>query len=285
MHQTSTVLMSPVHRSNSNVQNSGNVEDYINVLASLRQDGREEGGREVSVGVLQRSTSMPPSVFDNERGYPRRDRVRVCIRQNRGGSSYRSRHEGRRFSPSRSMDMVSGEEEEKDSLEHSYPQHRPRRNVVRERRGERRTFSSDEGIRFRQPPSPHLRSSAAAPAILLPMGEDEEETREGGGVADAVKSKLVQEGHLALVEVADKMPSELQEAILVDSLPPSCYNNLSHRVAELRRGHLAAGEDDASTGAVHWFEGKELWCMCVGRSCGVCVLEVQSCVSTGLQSA
>jgi len=52
------------------------------------------------------------------------------------------------------------------------------------------------------------------------MGEDEEETREGGGVADAVKSKLVQEGHLALVEVADKMPSELQEAILVDSLPP-----------------------------------------------------------------
>ena len=260
--QASAVLMSPVHRSNSNVQNSGNVEDYINVLASLSQDGREEGRREGAVGLLQRSTSMPPSVFDNERGYPRRDRVRVCIRQNRGGSSYRSHHEGRRFSPSRSMDAVSGEGEEKegDSLEHSYPQHRPRRNVVRERRGERRTFSSDEAVRFRQPASPHLRTSAAAAAILVPMGEDEEETR-GGGVADAVKSKLVEEGHLALVEVADKMPGELQEAILVDSLPPSCYNNLSHRVAELRRGHLASGEEDATTGAIHWFEG---------NGCGVC---------------
>jgi len=46
-------------------------------------------------------------------------------------------------------------------------------------------------------------------------------------------------------------------------------------VAELRRGHLAAGEDDASTGAVHWFEGKELWCMCVGGAI-LCKPDLQS---------
>ena len=245
--------MSPVHHSSSNVQTS--IEDHTNALTSPSQEGAE-GGVGGTIGLLQRSTSMPPSVFDNERSYPRRDRVRVCIRENRG--SARAHLDNRRFSPSRSLEVVGGEEEEGelDPLECSYA---PRRtNVAWERRRViRRPLPSDEGILCHHPP-PAPPPPPLPVTVLLPTGEERE--KEGGAVLDAVKSKLLEEGHLALVEVADKLPKELQEAILVDSLPISCYENLSQRVSELRRGHLASGEEDGSAGAIHWFEGV---CVCL----------------------
>lgn len=248
--------MSPVHHSSSNVQTSSSIEDHTNALISPSQEGAEEGAEEGvggTIGVLQRSTSMPPSVFDNERSYPRRDRVRVCIRENRG--SARAHLDNRRLSPSRSLVVVGGEEEEGelDPLECSYA---PRRtNVAWERRRViRRPLPSNEGIHRHHPP-PAPPPPPLPVTVILPTGEEREREGEGGAMLGAVKSKLLEEGHLALVEVADKLPKELQEAILVDSLPTSCYENLSQRVSELRRGHLASGEEDGSAGAIHWFEG------------------------------
>lgn len=252
VNQASAVLMSPVHHSSSNVQTSSSIEDHTNALTSPSQDGAE-GAVGGTIGLLQRSTSMPPSVFDNERSYPRRDRVRVCIRENRG--SARAYLDNRRFSPSRSLEVVGGEEEERelDPLECSYA---PRRtNAAWERRRViRRPPPSDEGIHCHHPP-PAPPPPPLPVTVILHTGEERERESGSGAVLDAVKSKLLEEGHLALVEVADKLPKELQEAILVDSLPASCYESLSQRVSELRRGHLASGEEDASPGAIHWFEG------------------------------
>ncbi len=56
------------------------------------------------------------------------------------------------------------------------------------------------------------------------------------------------------------MPPLLLIAILDGSLPDSFYENLTSRVGELKRGHLATSDADSSHGAIHWFEGV---CVCV----------------------
>ncbi len=77
---------------------------------------------------------------------------------------------------------------------------------------------------------------------------------------DLVQAKLSQEGYYFLVGVENLMSKGLQEAILSDSLPPSWYMQMRDRVGELKRGHLASGEDDSSPGAIHWYEGMLLAC-------------------------
>ena len=250
-----SLLMSPVHRSNSNIQGSSrNIENYISILASFSQpttggEGEGEGEEAGKAGPpgLQRSCSMPPNMF--EQG-PRRDRMRVCIRQNRG-----SRHD-RRFTSSHSEDPITrgeeeeGEEEGTSTLERTYPMHR-RRHGIR-----RRGYSMETGSRSVRPPSPLL-----GPGNIRPPAESDEEDRESEDdgkqvFLESVKHKLLDDGHLTLLSVAEKMPAGLHEAILDDSLPPGCYGNLATRVGELERGHLASGDADSSPGAVHWFEGE-----------------------------
>ncbi len=72
---------------------------------------------------------------------------------------------------------------------------------------------------------------------------------------DTVRSQLYEENRYALMDVVDRMPPPLLDAILEGALPDSFYENLVARVDELRRGHLASGDGDASHGAIHWFEG------------------------------
>ena len=266
--RSASLLMSPVHRSNSNIQgSSGNIENYISILASFSQpDGEEENTNSGSPG-LQRSCSMPPSMF--EQG-PRRDRMRVCIRQNRG-----SRHD-RHFTSSYSEDPITrgeedeGEEEGLSVLERTYPIHR-RRHGIR-----RRGYSMEASNRPVRPPSPLL-GMASALSPTETDDEDREEENEGKrAFVESVKHKLLGDGHLTLLNVADKMPPGLHGAILEDSLPSACYGNLAARIGELERGHLASGDADSSPGAVHWFEGGlvrvQYWgpkCLCILLMCPV----------------
>ena len=184
---------------------------------------------------------MPPSMFEHE---PRRDRARVCVRQGRRVDSLRTRYEGRRFRSSRSEDHITNEEEEEgdilSSMEHTYPRYR--RQVAF-----RRSHSADVAshTRVAHPPSP-----------LLGAADDDPTPEEENPMIESVKQKLLDDGHLTLLDVVDKMPKDLHEAILLDSVPTSSYETFSSRAAELRQGHLAAGEADATRGAVHWFEGR-----------------------------
>ena len=243
-----SLLMSPVHRSNSNVQGSSrNIENYISILASFSQPSGEEEAAGAGPPGLQRSCSMPPSMF--EQG-PRRDRMRVCIRQNRG-----SRHD-RRFTSSHSEDSITrgeeedeGEEEGTSVLERTYPMHR-RRHGIR-----RRGYSMEAGSRSVRPPSPLLGLAASLPPAETDEEDGESEDDGKQAFLESVKHKLLDDGHLTLLSIAEKMPAGLHEAILDDSLPPGCYGNLAARVGELERGHLASGDADSSPGAVHWFEG------------------------------
>ena len=72
---------------------------------------------------------------------------------------------------------------------------------------------------------------------------------------EQVQSRLQLDGYFDLVEVVSHMRRDLQEAILNEEVPFPWYEQMKGRVRELRRGHLARGEDDSSPGAIHWFEG------------------------------
>lgn len=78
---------------------------------------------------------------------------------------------------------------------------------------------------------------------------------------DQVQTKLNIEGYSELMVAVPLMRKDLQEAILNDMLPFSWYDVMKERVSELKRGHLARGEDDSTPGAIHWFEGELTSCL------------------------
>ncbi len=97
--------------------------------------------------------------------------------------------------------------------------------------------------------SPATTLSRAVPLSPVPPSPE---------LLDTVRAQLYEENRYALMDVVDRMPPPLLDAIMESSLPDSFYENLVARVDELRRGHLASGDGDASHGAIHWFEGTSL---------------------------
>lgn len=124
------MLMSPVHRSSSNVDTSG-------TIMALPSDHthHSEGEDDLEDPGIPRSYSMPPVMFDAENLRPSRDRERsgICIQRNQASRNHRKVLE------SRSEDELTtsggrneeGEEGATGQREHldSYP--RGRRNAFR----------------------------------------------------------------------------------------------------------------------------------------------------------
>ena len=94
-------LMSPVHRSSSNVDAASNIAIAASVMA---QEGFSEGDEDLDDTGIQRSASMPPAMFDDDdsnRATRNRERSGICI-QRRG-----SRHRQRIVLESRSEDELT----------------------------------------------------------------------------------------------------------------------------------------------------------------------------------
>ena len=89
-------------------------------------------------------------------------------------------------------------------------------------------------------------------------GEEEEEEEEPNLLVESVKHKLLEGGHLSLLDVVEKMPISLHEAIVTDSVSTSCLDTITNRIPELESGHLAQGNSDSRRGAIHWFEGEKM---------------------------
>ncbi len=89
-----------------------------------------------------------------------------------------------------------------------------------------------------------------------------------------IRSALIRDNRFALMDVVENMPPGLLVAILDGALPESFYDNMSSRVGELRRGHLATSDADSSNGAIHWFEGMFIWCVCVGGGGVSCLIVI-----------
>ena len=86
--------------------------------------------------------------------------------------------------------------------------------------------------------------------------EEEEEKEQSNPLTESVRHKLLEHGHLSLLDVVEKMPSTLHESIVTEAVAQSCLEGLSHRVQELQTGHLARNSGDSTGGAIHWYEGK-----------------------------
>ncbi|CAI8043619.1 hypothetical protein GBAR_LOCUS24188, partial [Geodia barretti] len=101
---------------------------------------------------------------------------------------------------------------------------------------------------------------------------DEEKTKgaedddEPNPLVESVKHKLLEQGHLSLLDVVEKMPTTLHESIVTDNVSRSCLETITGRVPELQLGHLAHSDGDSSRGAIHWFEVSGEWNFYVFRS-------------------
>ena len=84
----------------------------------------------------------------------------------------------------------------------------------------------------------------------------EEEEDEPNPLVESVKHTLLEQGHLSLLDVVEKMPTSLHESIVMDCVSRSCLETITNRVPELQSGHLAHADSDSSRGAIHWFEGE-----------------------------
>ena len=100
----------------------------------------------------------------------------------------------------------------KDSLESSY------------------TWQRRRVIYHHHPPPPPLPPLPAT--VLLSSGEEGEKEAGGGAVLDAVKSKLLEEGHLALVEV------KLRSVSLSSIFPFSAFPGFRPAFAQLSPSFL-----------------------------------------------
>lgn len=149
-------LMSPVHRSSSNVDTSNVAIASVSSHTHQHHHNYSEG-EELEDPGIQRSYSMPPAMFDGEeRGGGRRGSRRsgICIQHNQ-----ESRHR-RKVQESRSEDELTtsggregdeeeeegeeGEEGEKGQMTESYP--RGRRNAIRGARLTRRATCAADGM-------------------------------------------------------------------------------------------------------------------------------------------
>ena len=231
-----TILMSPVHRSSSNIDTTA--------LALFTEEGGEKAGSSTHIQDLEhdndeaipRSTSMPPSMF-NEEELPHRDRTRsgICIQRNQGARVVLR--------------------QQSDLSQNTYAH--ARRNAFRATRGGRMLQSStvEEHRRHSSPATAFMMSlssgGGASPPLASPINEEDP-------IFDRVKLKLYEEEYFSLADVVERMPPALHDAILNDDLPLSCYGNLCSRVDELKHGHLASGDADSTPGSVHWFEGRSV---------------------------
>lgn len=138
-----------------------------------------------------------------------------------------------------------------DEVEESF--HHQRRHAVRQQsRGSRRHSSPATASSVLPSATPTLSPLPASPLIAPPQQCEHSNY-------DNVKAQLYEDEQFGLIDVVDKMPPGLHEAILLRNMPASCYQSLASRVEELRRGHLATGDGDSTAGAIHWFEGASNW--------------------------
>ena len=201
--------------------------------------GRE--GREDTDPDVERSSSLPPPSAPEDQ---RRSRMQAGLCIQRQQNIRRHSH---------------------DPSHDSYP---TRRNAIRGGRTGHRAMSVDEATHHRTTASSGSTSgregggaSAAEPGttggIDAPSaGLGQQSIKEEDPVIERVKTKLCEDDHLALSEVADRMPAGLHDAILHNTLEEQCIHNLTARVSELRRGRLATGDADSAPGTIHWFEGQ-----------------------------
>ena len=264
------------HSSASPLQSSGNIHTYISAISgTIHSASAGASGRntlEVRPSGLQRSVSLP---LNRERTPPGRNPPLVSIRQRRQGDT---------------EDLASGndsvivlhpslmnEEPDVTSVELDVPAP----NIYRRRRGalrqNRRALSQEVqgphlspylGPRTQSASATSSTASAAAVARALAvqesarpvLDEEEEEVEETNPLVESVKHKLLEQGHLSLLDVVEKMPTSLHESIVTDNVSRSCLDTISNRIPELQSGHLAHNNSDSSTGAIHWFEGEDdLW--------------------------
>lgn len=229
-------LMSPVHRSSSNMDTTalGLIEDGEGV-----NQGRDK--REDTDTDMERSSSLPPPLAPDDQ---RRSRVQAGLCIQRQQNIRRHSH---------------------DPSHDTYP---TRRNAIRGGRGGHRAMSVDEATHHRTTAPSGSASggegggaSAAEPGVTgssdaPSAGLGQQSIKEEDPIIERVKTKLCEDDHLALSEVVDRMPAGLHDAILHNTLEEQCIVNLTARVSELRRGRLATGDADSAPGTIHWFEGQ-----------------------------
>ena len=237
---TAIGLMSPVHRSSSNMDTTA-----LGLMEEGEGASRERGEDTDASGDIERSSSMPPPQFPLDDQRRSRVQAGVCIQRQQNI---------RRHSHDPSHD--------------SYP---TRRNAIRGGRAGHRAMSMDEGA--------HHRTTTASASGSGPVGGErggasasvpEGATSSGGAsagvgqltikeedpVIEKVRMKLFEDDHIALAEVVDRMPAGVHDAILHDIIDPQCIETLTSRIAELKRGRLATGDADSGPGTLHWFEGQ-----------------------------
>ena len=270
-------LMSPMHHSSaSTIQSSGNIQSYISAMSGAIHPASTGGsGRstfEVQPSGLQRSVSLP---LNHKRSPPRQTPAMASVHQG-GGEGLVSENES--MIVLRSTPMI--EEPDSSAVELKVPipsvYHR-RRGALRHNR---HAISQDESSSQGPHLSPYLgprtlsasatSSTASAAAVAraaalalhestrpaLDEEEEEDDEEEANPLVESVKHKLLEQGHLSLLDVVEKMPTTLHESIVTDNVSRSCLETITNRVPELQSGHLAHNDSDSSGGAIHWFEGE-----------------------------
>ena len=251
--------MSPMHHSSTSpLQSASNIHSYINAVHSA--SGSRTNTLAVRPSGLQRSVSLPLS---RERTPPRPNRIVVG---EVAGARQGDEPVLLRTSPMKEEPDTSAVELEPSTFVYR------RRGAMRTRRA----YSQEVGHL-----SPYVRprnqSAGAGPLVGLHTGvnettvtlNEEEEDREEdktsqsdeekedvNPLVESVKHKLLEQGHLSLLDVVEKMPTTLHESIVTDGVSRPCLETITHRVPELQAGHLALSDADSSRGAIHWFEGE-----------------------------
>ncbi|CAI8048359.1 Protein pecanex [Geodia barretti] len=266
-HSNSSIgLMSPMHHSSTSpLQSSRNVQSYFSAMHPGIAGGSRSNTLTVRPSGLQRSVSLPLS----------RERTPPVLNQT--ASEVAGNMEGEpvvllRSSPMREEPGSSAVELEPPTFAYR------RRGALRTRRA----FSQEVPhlspyFRPRNQSAGAVSSAAGVHRAGMLSGSettrvtldeeeeerDEEKTKgaededEPNPLVESVKHKLLEQGHLSLLDVVEKMPTTLHESIVTDNVSRSCLETITGRVPELQLGHLAHSDGDSSRGAIHWFEGEE----------------------------
>ena len=282
--------MSPMHHSSASpIQSSTNIHSYISAVTRASHPGIVGGSTRNTLDVhpagLQRSVSLPLN----------RERSPLGRQSAMAGVSGERRSAGEKIEELVSGNetvVVLPSSHVKEETDLPAVEQATAGYVYRRRRGalrhNRRAFSSEDenqgphhspylGPRIQSAGATSSAASAAAVARAAALAkhestrptlneeeeeeeqeEEEEEEEEANPLVDSVKHKLLEQGHLSLLDVVEKMPTTLHESIVTDNVSASCLETISNRVPELQSGHLAKGDTDSSRGAIHWFEGESL---------------------------
>lgn len=262
------------HSSASPLQSSGNIHTYISAISgTIHSASAGVSGRntlEVRPSGLQRSVSLP---LNRERSPPGRNPPLVSIRQRRQGEAEDLASENESIIVLHPSLMTEEQDASAVELEVPAPNiYRRRRGALRQNRravsqevGQGPHLSPYLGSRTQSASATSSTASAAAVARALAvqesarpvLDEEEEEVEEANPLVESVKHKLLEQGHLSLLDVVEKMPTSLHESIVTDNVSRACLDTISNRIPELQSGHLAHNNSDSSKGAIHWFEGKD----------------------------